>query len=74
MIKTYPKRTLLGLSLFIGQAFLYNSILFGFATLLSTFFHARPENGPYYLVRSPSEICSARSFSARCSTPSAASR
>src|SRR5579884_2509268 len=33
--KTYPKRTVLGLALFIGQAFLYNSILFGYATLLS---------------------------------------
>ena len=25
----YPKRTILGLALFIGQAFLHNSILFG---------------------------------------------
>ncbi len=48
--KTYPKRTVLGLSLFIGQAFLYNSILFGYATLLSTFFHVATANAPYYLV------------------------
>src|SRR5579884_2940845 len=48
--KTYPKRTVLGLALFIGQAFLYNSILFGYATLLSTFFHVSTANAPYYLV------------------------
>ena len=44
------KRTVLGLALFIGQAFLYNSILFGYATLLSTFFHVATANAPYYLV------------------------
>ena len=48
--RTYPKRTILGLALFIGQAFLYNSILFGFATLLSTFFGVATANAPYYLV------------------------
>ncbi|HEY1592527.1 MAG TPA: MFS transporter [Solirubrobacteraceae bacterium] len=48
--RTYPKRTILGLALFIGQAFLYNSILFGYATLLSTFFGVATSNAPYYLV------------------------
>ncbi len=46
----YPKRTVLGLSLFIGQAFLYNAILFGYATLLSTFFKVSTADAPYYLV------------------------
>ena len=46
----YPKRTVLGLALFIGQAFLYNAILFGYATLLSTFFGVSTSNAPYYLV------------------------
>ena len=50
IVATYPKRTVLGLSLFIGQAFLYNAILFGYATLLSTFFHVATGNAPYYLV------------------------
>src|SRR6201999_3949912 len=50
IIATYPKRTVLGLSLFIGQAFLYNAILFGYATLLSTFFHVATADAPYYLV------------------------
>ncbi len=50
IVATYPKRTVLGLSLFIGQAFLYNAILFGYATLLSTFFGVSTSNAPYYLV------------------------
>src|SRR6201985_1748087 len=50
IVSTYPKRTVLGLGLFIGQAFLYNSILFGYATLLSTFFGVATSNAPYYLV------------------------
>jgi MFS family permease len=50
IVKTYPKRTVLGLSLFIGQAFLYNAILFGYATLLSKFFGVSTSNAPYYLV------------------------
>ena len=39
VVQMYPRRTILGLSLFIGQAFLYNSILFGFGNLLSLYFH-----------------------------------
>ena len=50
IVKTYPKRTVLGLALFIGQAFLYNAILFGYATLLSTFFGVATADAPYYLV------------------------
>jgi MFS family permease len=50
VVRNYPKRTVLGLALFIGQAFLYNSILFGYATLLSTFFHVSKADAPYYLV------------------------
>jgi MFS family permease len=46
----YPRRTILGLGLFIGQAFLYNSILFGFGNLLSLFFHTPSGNVPYYLA------------------------
>jgi MFS family permease len=50
IVRHYPKRFVLGMGLFIGQAFLYNSILFGYATLLSTFFHVATANAPYYLV------------------------
>jgi len=30
---TYPRRAVLGFSLFIGQAFIYNAVTFGFATI-----------------------------------------
>jgi MFS family permease len=50
IVKTYPTRTVLGLALFIGQAFLYNAILFGYATLLSKFFGVATADAPYYLV------------------------
>jgi MFS family permease len=50
IIQHYPKRFVLGMGLFIGQAFLYNAILFGYATLLSTFFGVSTSNAPYYLV------------------------
>ena len=46
----YPRRTVLGLALFIGQAFLYNSILFGYATLLGKFFGVSDADAPFYLV------------------------
>ncbi|MDT4918429.1 MAG: hypothetical protein QOH89_3129 [Pseudonocardiales bacterium] len=47
---TYPKRTVLGLSLFIGQAFLYNAITFGFATILATFYKVDSTSTGYYYV------------------------
>jgi MFS family permease len=50
VLQDYPKRTVLGLMLFVGQAFLYNAILFGYATLLSTFFGVSTADAPYYLV------------------------
>ncbi|GAA5019526.1 MFS transporter [Kitasatospora paranensis] len=46
----YPKRTALGLALFIGQAFLYNSVTFGYAVILSTFFHVPDGNTGYYFA------------------------
>ncbi len=50
VVSLYPRRTILGLSLFIGQAFLYNSILFGFGNLLSLYFHTPSGSVPYYLA------------------------
>jgi MFS family permease len=51
MFRDYPRRSVLGLSLFIGQAFLYNAVTFGFAQILETFFHV-PTNstGWYYAM------------------------
>ncbi|MFI6907934.1 MFS transporter [Nonomuraea sp. NPDC050394] len=50
MVALYPKRTVLGLSLFIGQAFLYNAITFGYAQILSTFFQIDTYTGYYFAV------------------------
>jgi len=46
----YPKRTVLGLALFVGQAFLYDSILFSLGDLLGTYFKVASGDVPYYLV------------------------
>ena len=46
----YPKRTILGLSLFIGQAFLYNSIFFTYALVLGTFYKVPTGSVPFYLI------------------------
>ena len=48
MFRSYPKRAVLGFSLFIGQAFLYNSITFGYATILATFFDVPSGSTGYY--------------------------
>ena len=50
MFTLYPRRTILGFSLFIGQAFLYNAITFGFAQILTTFFHVKTSTGYYFAV------------------------
>jgi MFS family permease len=41
---------LLGLALFVGQAFLYNSVTFGYAVILTTFFKTPADRTGYYFV------------------------
>jgi MFS family permease len=48
--KLYPKRTVLGLALFIGQAFLYNAVFFTQALVLSTFFGVADDLVPLYII------------------------
>ncbi len=50
MVLRYPRRSVLGFSLFIGQAFLYNAITFGYAQILATFFHVTTNPGYYFAV------------------------
>jgi len=50
VVQLYPRRTLLGLALFVGQAFLYNSILFSLGFLLKTFFKISSGDVPYYIA------------------------
>ena len=46
----YPRRAALGFSLFIGQAFLYNAITFGFGAILTTFFNVPSGSTGYYFA------------------------
>ncbi len=50
VVTMYPRRTILGLALFIGQAFIYNSVLFGFGLLLTTYFQTASGDVPYFLA------------------------
>jgi MFS family permease len=49
-IKDYPRRTILGLALFIGQAFLYNAVTFDLGTLLGEFFGVASGTVPIYIA------------------------
>jgi MFS family permease len=46
----YPRRTALGLSLFVGQAFLYNAVTFDLGTLLGEFFNVSSGTIPLYIA------------------------
>jgi len=46
----YPKRALLGLALFIGQAFLYNGVTFNLGTLLSGFYGVASRLVPVFFI------------------------
>ncbi|THA57527.1 MFS transporter [Streptomyces sp. A1136] len=50
IFRSYPRRAVLGLSLFIGQAFLYNAITFGFGTILVQFFDVPSGHTGYYFA------------------------
>jgi hypothetical protein len=49
-VRRYPRRAILGLSLFIGQAFLYNAVTFDLGTILHTFFAVGTSSVPYFMV------------------------
>jgi MFS family permease len=46
----YPGRAILGLALFVGQAFLYNAITFDLGTILSEFFEVASGSVPYFIL------------------------
>ncbi|MFF8811684.1 MFS transporter [Streptomyces pactum] len=50
VFSTYRSRAVLGLALFIGQAFLYNAITFGFGTILTTFFDVASGHTGYFFA------------------------
>ncbi|MGH2914628.1 MAG: MFS transporter [Solirubrobacteraceae bacterium] len=48
--KLYPKRAILCLALFIGQAFIYNGITFNLGTLFTTFFKVSSGFVPVFII------------------------
>ncbi len=46
----YPRRAVLSLALFVGQAFLYNAVTFGFGSILTTFFGVSTGHTGYYFA------------------------
>ena len=50
IFRSYPRRAVLGMALFIGQAFLYNAVTFGYATILEKFFNVASGQTGYYFV------------------------
>ncbi|WP_425246613.1 MFS transporter [Streptomyces sp. NEAU-NA10] len=54
----YRRRAILGFSLFIGQAFLYNAITFGFGAILTKFFDVPSgDTGYYFAVIAVGNFC-----------------
>ena len=49
VFKLYPKRTTLGLALFVGQAFLYNSVFFTYALVLDKFYGVGADQVGFYI-------------------------
>ncbi|MGH7907844.1 MAG: MFS transporter, partial [Candidatus Binataceae bacterium] len=50
LVTRYRKRSILGLSLMIAQAFVYNAILFTYALVLTRFYHVRADATGLYLL------------------------
>lgn len=50
MVRQYPTRTILGFTLMVTQAFLYNAIFFSYALVLAHFFHIPDSRIPYFFL------------------------
>jgi MFS family permease len=48
--RRYPRRAVLGIALFVGQAFLYNGVTFNLGTLYSTFWSVSSSFVPVFLI------------------------
>jgi MFS family permease len=48
--RRYPNRAILGLALFVGQAFMYNAVTFDLGTILHNFFSVSSSAVPYLFV------------------------
>jgi MFS family permease len=50
VVRSYPSRGVLGLSLMVGQAFFYNAIFFTYTLVLTQFFDIPAERAPLFLI------------------------
>jgi MFS family permease len=50
LLKTYPRRTLVALSLMAAQAFFYNAIFFTYALILTEFYGVRADDVGWYIL------------------------
>jgi MFS family permease len=50
LLKTYPRRTLVALSLMAAQAFFYNAIFFTYALILTDFYRVRVDDVGWYIL------------------------
>jgi MFS family permease len=49
-VRRYPRRAILGLALFVGQAFLYNAVVFDLGTILGEFFEVGSGSVPWFFA------------------------
>jgi MFS family permease len=49
-VRDYPRRSILCIALFVGQAFIYNGITFNLGTLMTKFFHVATGIVPIFLI------------------------
>lgn len=50
MMKKYPKRIVLGLSVMTAQAFFYNGIFYTYPQVLDQFYHVDKSQSGYYMM------------------------
>ncbi len=50
MIRDHPKRSVLGLSLMVGQSFFYNAVFFTYGLVLAQFFKVKGEHVSIYIL------------------------
>lgn len=50
MVSKYPSRSVLGLALFVAQAFLYNAVFFTYVLVLSRYFGVSPDHAPLFII------------------------
>ena len=48
--RKYPRRSVLGICLFLGQAFIYNAVTFDLGTLIGTYLGVSSSSIPYYFA------------------------